>query len=79
MTLTITLRTVYNDKTHPDVLKISQSPVANPSKMHEIMFIRSHGENTSKQKFYLSSEDMIQFEDTIISYNRGFIDLAPAQ
>ena len=76
MKLTNTLRTVHNDKVHPDVLKISLSPVANPSDMHEVVFIRSHGDNTSKQKFYLSAEDMIQFEDTISSYNRSFIDLA---
>lgn len=28
----------------------------------------------SKWQFFLTDDEMIQFEDTVCSYNRGFVD-----
>jgi len=73
MTVTQTLRTVERENDHPDVLKISLTSIPNPSDMHEIQFIRSHGKSQRKEKFYLSNEDMVQFESVLTEYNKNFV------
>lgn len=77
MEVTKTLRVVEHENTYPDVLKISLKSIPVPADMHEVQFIRTHGKSTRKEKFYLSAEDMIQFESVLVDYNRNFIDLSP--
>ena len=73
MTVTQTLRTVERKNDHPDVLKISLTAITTPSDMHEVQFIRMYGKTQRKQKFYLSAEDMIEFQNVLTEYNKSFI------
>ena len=73
MTVTKTLRTVEHENNFPDVLKISLTSIPVPADMHEIQFIRSHGKTQRKEKFYLSNEDMVQFENVLTEYNKNFV------
>ena len=73
MEVTKTLRVVEHENAHPDVLKISITPDPVLDDMHELVFIRSHGESSQRHRFFLASEDMLNFADTLSSYNKGFI------
>jgi hypothetical protein len=73
MTVTQTLRTVERKQDYPDVLKISLTAIPTPADMHEVQFIRSYGKTQNKQKFYLSAEDMLQFENVLTEYNKNFV------
>ena len=59
------------------VTKISLSPCPNDSSLHQIVIERvidSKDGSKSKWQFFLTDDEMIQFEDVVSSYNRGFVD-----
>jgi hypothetical protein len=59
------------------VTKISLSPCPNDSSLHQIVIecvIDSKDGSKSKWQFFLTDDEMIQFEDAVSSYNRGFVD-----
>ena len=59
------------------VTKISLSPCPTDRSLHQIVIERDIGMKDgtkSKWQFFLTDDEMIQFEDTVCTYNRGFVD-----
>ena len=59
------------------VTKISLSPCPTDRSLHQIVIERDIGMKDgtkSKWQFFLTDEEMIQFEDTVCSYNRAFVE-----
>lgn len=70
-----TLRVVTDKpKGKEDVLKVVLTP--DEYDMHEICFLQESTEqkDPTVTRFYLSSEDMIEFQDTLSLYILGFIN-----
>ena len=59
------------------VTKISLSPCPSDNNLHQIMIERDiglSGDSKSRWQFFLTNDEMINFEETIGAYNRGFVD-----
>lgn len=59
------------------VTKITLSPCPTDASLHQIVIERDIGSKDgakSKWQFFLTDEEMIQFEDTVSSYNRAFVE-----
>lgn len=67
--------TLTNDLNH--VTKITIRPTPTDASLHEVLIERDLGAKDgtkSKWQMFLTDDDMIQFEDTICSYNRACVD-----
>lgn len=59
------------------VTKISISPCPTDASLHQIVIERdicSKDGSKSRWQFFLTDDEMIQFEDTVASYNRAFVE-----
>ena len=59
------------------VTKVTLSPCPTDPSLHQIAIERDIGMKDgtkSKWQFFLTDDEMIQFEDTVSTYNRGFVD-----